>query len=480
MASKKTLTAANLEALGAPRLAELLLEIAKGDAAAQRRLRMAIAAPEQVAAEVRKRLAQIERSTAFLDGPRVRALAADLDTQRRAIVEQVAKIDAGEALELMWRFLELAGGEYERSDDRSRLLDDVFDAACRDLGPLAEKAKPDPLALADQVFDALDDNRYSQYDALLETLAPTLGDKGLDHLKARFGELSRLLVVEPPPGSRGLVLLGPGGPFYATDANAGVRAHAKQVLQEIANLQGDVDGFIDQYGEEARKAPATAAVIARRLLEASRASDALEALDAVERTAGQRGHAWMEYGWEEARIEVLDALGRTADAQALRWSCFEGRLSAPHLRAWLDRLPDFEDDEGERRALDHAARCPSLMQALSFLVSWNAHDRAAQLVIDRQKELDGDHYEVLTPAAEALAEKHPLAATLLLRAMVEFALVKARAGRYRHAARHLTECATLSTSIQVFEPFETHEIWSAHLRSKHGGKWGFWSIVSGG
>jgi hypothetical protein len=34
--------------------------------------------------------------------------------------------------------------------------------------------------------------------------------------------------------------------------------------------------------------------------------------------------------------------------------------------------------------------------------------------------LDEDHYETLTPAADALAGKHPLAAMLVLRAMVDF------------------------------------------------------------
>ena len=40
MASKKTLNAKNLEALGAARLAELLIEISLGNAASKRRLRL--------------------------------------------------------------------------------------------------------------------------------------------------------------------------------------------------------------------------------------------------------------------------------------------------------------------------------------------------------------------------------------------------------------------------------------------------------
>ncbi len=43
MASGKTLNAPNLGVLGAAQLAELLIEISKGNAAAQRRLRLALA-----------------------------------------------------------------------------------------------------------------------------------------------------------------------------------------------------------------------------------------------------------------------------------------------------------------------------------------------------------------------------------------------------------------------------------------------------
>jgi hypothetical protein len=105
-------------------------------------------------------------------------------------------------------------------------------------------------------------------------------------------------------------------------------------------------------------------------------------------------------------------------------------------------------------------------------------DRAANLVIQRAAELDGDHYEILSPAADALAGKHPLAATLVLRAMIEFSLTQSRSSRYRHAARHLMECASLASSIQDFGAFETHNTYAARLKAEHGKKSSFWSLMS--
>ena len=59
MASKTTLNAKNLEALGAARLAELLIDISTGNAAAKRKLRLELVAeksPKDAAREIAKRL----------------------------------------------------------------------------------------------------------------------------------------------------------------------------------------------------------------------------------------------------------------------------------------------------------------------------------------------------------------------------------------------------------------------------------------
>ena len=152
-------------------------------------------------------------------------------------------------------------------------------------------------------------------------------------------------------------------------------------------------------------------------------------------------------------------------------------MASAHLRAYLKRLPDFDDLEAEKRALDYAQRSRNLLQALFFLVSWPSLDRAAGLVLQRSDELDGDQYEILTRAADALAGKHPLAATLVLRAMIDFSLRNGRSTRYRHAARHLLDCSGLSSAIEHFGQFEPHGAYEARLRREHGRKSSFWSSV---
>ena len=181
--------------------------------------------------------------------------------------------------------------------------------------------------------------------------------------------------------------------------------------------------------------------------------------------------------WEEVHLDVMEALGRKDEAQAFRWQCFERALNSAHLRAYLKRQPDFDDIEAEERAMSYASGFPSMDQALAFLVSWPALDKAAALVTRRSGELNGDHYQILSPAANALAAKHPLAATLLLRAMISFALKEGRVKRYRHGARHLAECASLAAAIRSFGTVETHEHYSIRLKHEHGRKTSFWNHV---
>jgi len=480
LASKKTLNAKNLESLGAKRLAELLIEISMGDAAAKRRLRMELAAaqsPADLAKEVRKRLTTIARSRSFVDWQGARPLANDLDTQRRAIVETLAKADPKEALDLLWRFMNLAKPTFERCDDSSGTVIGVFHEACHDIGDLALKAKPDPETLADRAFDALVANDYGQFDDLIFVLAPVLGQKGLEHLKQRMLDLSNKPVERPAEKDRVKIGWSSSGPIYADEMEERSRVSAVRLaLQEIADAQGDVDAFIAQYDKDTRKVPKIAAEIALRLLEAGRAEEALQTIDAAEHRKPS-GWDWPDFDWEDARIDVLEALGRTDDAQQVRWDCFERSLSSAHLRAYLKKLPDFDDVEAEEKALDHAQGFHSRLGALSFLVSWPALDRAARLVIEHADDLDGDHYEILTPAADALAARHPLAATLVLRAMIDFTLGKARSSRYKHAARHLLECSSLSSAIGDFGTFETHDDYEARLRREHGRKQSFWNLV---
>jgi len=473
-ASKKTVGLDNLAALGAERLAAILVDLADGDAEVKRRLRLELAAQQggdSIAAEIGKRLTALRSARSFVDWQKRRDFVRDLDLQRAMIADRVAPSRPDLALDLMWRFLDLAEPVLNRVDDSSGSVGDVFHLACEDLGAIAAKARPDPLGLADRVFTALLANEYGIYDRLVPIMLPALGDAGTAHLKSRLAQA--------------LADRKAGGRDWRADA-------ARRALQDIADGQGDIDAFVALVPAAERSRPHAGAEIGRRLLAAGRAAEALAALEASrpkqQRAARARDDEDLQFaadnygnsdsGWEEAYTEALDATGQSEQAQRLRWAAFEDRLSTTQLHAHLKRLPDFEDVEAEDRAKRHALGFRSFSHALHFFQEWPDQAGAAQLVLARAPEIDGNLYFLLDPAARLIEGRHPLAATLLRRAMIEDTLNGAKSTRYKHAARHLLECASLAPCIQDFGAFETHDAFVGRLRARHGRKSGFWGQVS--
>ena len=127
--------------------------------------------------------------------------------------------------------------------------------------------------------------------------------------------------------------------------------------------------------------------------------------------------------------------------------------------------------------MTHALTYRDVHQALAFLITWPDLHRANALVLAEAHRLNGDIYEFLSPAADALDDKYPLAATLLRRAMIDFTLKNTRATRYKHAARHFADCASLAGRITDFNGKPDHAAYAQALRTSHARKAAFWQNV---
>jgi hypothetical protein len=440
MAGKRTLNAKNLESLGAAALAELLIEVSAGNAVIQRRLRLALAAAggaDGAAQEVRKRLAAIARSTTFIDSAKRKALLADLEAQQQAISGPIATADPALAVELQVRLLELSEGVLDRCSDSTGAVIGLFQRGVEALASLARAAGTGPEALVDHAVDLFQENGYGQFEGLIPALAPLLGEAGL-----------RLL-------ENGLLERGGVDQF---------------TMEQLVRGRGDLDAYLELFQPSQLTWPDTAAEVAGHLLNGGRAEQALVVLD----RAAKASQIMEAEAWHATRIAVLDALGRSEEAQQHRWQVFAKTLSIPLLRDYLQRLDDFADVEAEERAFAVAAQHPLPLAALQFLVFWPSLPRAARYVIEHCHDWDGDAYEIYEPAAERLSADHPVAASLLLRAMVVFALAMGRSKRYRYAAEHLRQCEQLEARIDDWQGFESHASFVGRLREAFAQKWSFW------
>jgi hypothetical protein len=467
MAARSKLTIECLTKLGAKRLAEILIEEAGRNRQLKQAVHMALAAEtgsSEVGHQVRKRLAQIGRSEAFLSSEKARELAAELERLKVTIVETIGAADPELAAELLWQLLDLHASVFERLDDSSGRVGALFRSACQDLGPVLARAQAKPAMLAPQVLQRIENNGYGVYDRIVIALDAALGRDGRNVLRRLLEERCAAHLVSAKRAA-----VRPGHFDYTLSG-------LLLALRDTADCENDVDAFIDTYEGFDLSNPAYAIEIAQRLLRAGRAEEALLYLDQGPPT--ERNRQYRELEWSDVRIGALDRLGRKEEAQTLRYSLFERHLSAPHLKAYLKQLGDFEDVDAEDVALARVERHADVHASLAFLVNWPALDRAARVVDTRMREIDGDHYELLDPAATALESKHPLAAILLRRRLIDFTLQTARSTRYRHAARHVREIESQQSDIEDYGQHESHSAYMTRLKREHPRKSAFWSLLA--
>lgn len=416
VASLKKVTPENLAGLGAERLAEILAGFAASRPDLKRRLRMELAAAqgsEHLAVEIDKRLATLEGSRSKVSWRQRPALIRDLDGLRALIATRLAELDAQGATARLWQFLDLAGPLMGRMRDKDGTLARVFAAAAGDLGAL--RPQPDLAEYAGRLVEAMTSSpvRWADWLAPLLDVAP----EGV--------------------AERALILMG---------ARAGASPAWMPLLRQLADAASNPDAYRATYGETALKSAATAAEVARRLLDAGRIDEAGDVLRGAAPPAkgsavfGRRP-AEPDFEWETVWIDYLEKSGEPQRAQDARWASFERTLSAARAKAFVGRLSGFDDVEAESRAFAYAARHPDLVGALRLLMDWPALVEAAQMIVARADEIAVGPEDAELWAAK-LRVRQPEAATILLR--------KAAAAAFRR--RDFATCDRLSQEADTITP----------------------------
>ena len=123
MARRATLTKETLVALGADKLAKLIVDEAQHNAPFKRTVSAALAGakgPDAVAAIIDRRLAGLERARGYIDWDKRHAFATDLRAMVATIVAELGNVAPNAAAERILRFLGSAESVFERVDDSSR------------------------------------------------------------------------------------------------------------------------------------------------------------------------------------------------------------------------------------------------------------------------------------------------------------------------------------------------------------------------
>jgi hypothetical protein len=482
MARKSSLSTEALAALGAEKLAQLLLNEAERNAPFRKIVKAALAGtkgPEAIAKLIDRRLAALEKARSFIDWQKERAFREDLAATVRTIVDELGAASPAMAIERLLRFIATHESVFERVDDSGGRIQSVYRSAMDGVAQLTAKMAEEDLRLMPGRLQAmLRNDEYGYGSDVALSVIPLLPRDALADWDER---LSRSI--------------------EAQDEMAAKSKHRERDLksrsviairQAIADARGDLDAFIALETSKASAFQDTLGA-AKRLLEAGRAE---EALDWVRRE-GRRPIAYLdEAGFADGsgvisvgstgrpllEARILEALGRKGDAQALLWSTFESGLDIDALREHVNRLGDFEEFEVLDRAFAHVMAATDRYRALQLLLRWPRLDLAAELVVANYAHWDGRFYHSLADAADIFQEKHPLAATILYRALLSDILERAKSQAYGHGARYLKLLDSLAGELSPRDlesaGLTDHETYRASLRKKHGRKSGFWSVTN--
>jgi hypothetical protein len=463
--AKAKLDTKGLAGLGLEKLVEIVLEEAASNKELKARLTMALAGqsgPEEIARLIDKRLDALEKARTGINSVRARELAVELAGLMRNIQSELGASDAFAAVERLMRLLGMA----DRIEDRLRadsikLMNVFADLAAA----VAELAVSLPEVAQIRAVPLLEKQRSrDRYGAHMEFFANLLCSLSVPAAEAWQRLLEDQLKIDDPAFK------------------------VARLLQRLFVARGNIDGIIkleqskpdnrrDTYG------------LAGMLLAAGRPVEALEWIRKPVANAriiyvnGMAAGVGVEFQSEQRRMleaDILDALKQRDAAQALRWTAFLETFDPDVLRRYIARLDDFAEFDELDKAIAAVRASKQIYDALLFLVEWPKLDVAAEHVLANAKKWDGDLYEFLVPAADALADSQPVAATLLYRVLLSHILDRGISQAYEHAARYMRALATLSLNLPDKPPFIDHAAYVGELQNRHGRKYGFWQRVPNG
>lgn len=382
-----------------------------------------------------------------------------LEVGEAAAVRGIAEYGLGRVAKAMGQFDDPSG---YFSDIVSR-LEDLHRQAC-------QTARPDPVALARQLFAAEVD---AEWDILVDSVpryADVLGEAGI----AEFRRLAE-------ERWRAVPAVGPG---EKDDERYGSRFRITRIMERLAEHAGDVDALVAVKSRDLSM-PYDWLQVAEALAAAGRHSDAL--------SWAERGVAAFP-GEEDSRLDdflcaAYQREGRHDDAMRLAWSRFHHKPglatyrrlaeSARQAGIWSTRrsealalLRERADAVRRRQAPSSTARRagwrlstsqPSGASLLVEILLWEGDVESAWAEAERS----GCAQHIWLRLAAAREDTHPAEAIPIYEREVEAIIAGKNNAAYTEAARmmdHIQELHHRSGTSNAFEPFV------ARIRATHRAK----------
>lgn len=455
MPSKKELTITQLIPLGSTKLAEILLELANADSNIEKRLErvlLSVASPKKLATSLKKQIISLAKSKRFYDYYQSDEYAKKLKAIRTSIVLDLLPFDPYLSAEVIEEFLKNSKNIIEKADDSSGICQMVLHSLAEDLALSYQKmTKINLNEIAKMIFDLSINDPYGFTNNMVKYFDSTLGINGLNKLE----ELVKNELKNEPETK----------PFELRLK----KLRLISLLEDIADGLCDADKYIEACKLNDRFLH-FGCKIAKRLLDANRPEEALEWLEKDD------SHNAMERA--NLKIIALVKLGRTKEAQDLRWQEFSNSLYEIYYVDFLDNEKAENREKYKKKAIEIALNHSNIYAGLNFLMWLNEEKLLRELISNRISEIDGSHYNNLRKIAQfLLTAAEPEAAALLYRAMVISVLEKAVSKYYPYAIADYIKAKNCSDNFKGKLDIPNHEEFNRKLLEKHGKKTSFWNLV---
>ncbi|WP_396627760.1 DUF6880 family protein, partial [Mameliella alba] len=182
-----------MKELGAEKLAQLVLDEAERNAGFRRQVKAALAGksgPEAIAKLVDRRLSGLARARSFIEWDKARAFADDLRSLTDTLASELGAAAPALALDRLLRFIATHEQVFERVDESSGRVQDIYYQAIAAIGDLARRLTPaEADQLPEKTMTALGENTHGYLADVTTAVAPHLPQDSLARWDADLKEV---------------------------------------------------------------------------------------------------------------------------------------------------------------------------------------------------------------------------------------------------------------------------------------------------
>jgi len=447
---KKT-TLPRLQALTSEVLAQALFDLASQSDEAKMVVERLTRTSNEAYKSTRRAISALKRSTRFISWSDMPEFVRKLEN----IVEDIKQIDvsAEQRFDMICRFFETDQSSYERVDDSSDYIGDVYRVSAHAVFTecAAIVATINQPLIADELELLLSSNNYGVRDALLDDVVVLLDDSTNRDLVVRFSTRSDL----ETDSYESVTWLG----YVMTIAR-----HLRDTkLYEITALESVAD--YDQIPTD------TKFNIASNYFNNNDFEKTKIWMDAIDSNERFR---FAEHS--QLLVALHDKLGNHDDRDRIALEQFN---RAPSLRA-LEILITTIGEKNRSAIVDaHVEKILTDKEfsddSLAFLIDTGFLDLASDYTVRHHITINGDHYWQLPKNASHFSKSgYPLAAICIYRALLDSVLRRGKTKTYSYGVRYLIMLDQLSETT-VMKGVVDHATYKAGIQSTHGRKHSFWS-----